>query len=317
MIQTLTFLFLMLASFHHAIAETPATISEQTEMGIEQEQNALDNLRATVKFYSTLTSDEKKSYLTEIDITEEAFTNLEAASYLNWQTQGEYKLPNSHSTISIPKGYALLIGTDAAAFRAIFGDTEPEYLEALVSDTNTFENTVIFEYVPASYIFLYDWDELDPKELLEIITKKTEEDDIELRKKGANELHVIRWVQEPVLDKQTNTIYWAFEVDAGEAENIINAAAVRLGREGFERITWITNKSSFIPFGGPLDVMSCAHSFDPGYRYDDYSFGIAALLAITLGGATLKISWFTKFAALIFATLVALGYKFQNRFKRD
>ena len=71
-----------------------------------------------------------------------------------------------------------------------------------------------------------------------------------------------------------------------------------------------------------------AHSFDAGYRYEDYttgekvaSYGIAALVAASVGGKIAKATGLTlilkKFGAIIFACIVGIFYKMKNFFKRN
>jgi uncharacterized membrane-anchored protein len=71
-----------------------------------------------------------------------------------------------------------------------------------------------------------------------------------------------------------------------------------------------------------------SHSFDSGYRYKDYrtgdkiaSYGIATLVAATVGGKIVKASGlavlFKKLGGFIFAGIVSLFYKFKNIFKRS
>lgn len=330
MIKILTTLFLMLASCHCSAVEMLISNSDETEMIEEEaiEQNGIDNLRDVVKFYGEATADEKNSYLLETGLTEQVFNCLVALSKLDWKTKGKHSLPQSNSTISIPSGFALVTGRDAIAVNTIEGKPADEFLEAYVCDNTNFDNSVLFQYMKTGYISIDNCKEINPKELLREISKKTEEDNIERRNRGSNELHVIGWIQEPTFDKTTNTVYWAIEGNSGEEENIVNSIAIRLGREGYEKINWIATKSSYIPFGGHLDIMLRAHSFDPGYRYSDYrsgdkvaGYGIATLVAATLGGKVVKASgfiiFFKKIGSFLFAGIAGLFYKFRNLFKRS
>jgi len=108
---------------------------------------------------------------------------------------------------------------------------------------------------------------------------------------------------------------------------LVNSIALRLGRKGYERLNWVTEKSSYVPFGGELDVMLRAHSFETGYKYADFvegdkiaTYGIAGLIAATLGTKILKatglILLFKKFGVYIVAGLSALFFKFRDKMKR-
>lgn len=80
-----------------------------------------------------------------------------------------------------------------------------------------------------------------------------------------SEIHVIKWLHEPTLDKSTHTVYWTIEArdDAVQGDSV-NAVAIRLGRAGFERLTFITHLNNYQPVGGPLDLMLRAFSFPAG-----------------------------------------------------
>jgi uncharacterized membrane-anchored protein len=190
-----------------------------------------------------------------------------------------------------------------------------------------FKNIILFSSCKEGYVSLDAWNEIDPKELIETISENTEKENIERQKIGGGELHAVGWMQEPTLDKHTNTIFWAIEAMSPDEGNIVNSVAIRLGREGYERITWISKKASYVPFGGDLDVMLRAHSFDPGFRYTDYtpgdkiaSYGIATLVAATVGGKIVKaggfLLLFKKFGGFIFAGIAAIFYKSKKIFKR-
>ncbi|CDR33517.1 DUF2167 domain-containing protein [Criblamydia sequanensis] len=245
---------------------------------------------------------------------------------LDWKDSGTHKLEQSNSTISLPEGYRLLIGDEAKKGRKLTcGDFENPNLEATVYNDD-FENVIIFENLQGGYVSIDDWEDLDPESLLKSISENTEKANEERKKNGFNTLHVVGWVQKPLLDKLTNTVYWAIEAESADEGAIVNSVALRLGREGFEKIVWVTQKESYVPFGGHLEVMLRAHSFDPGYRYSDYkegdkmaSYGIAALVAATMGGKIIKASGFfvilKKLSGILIATLAAIFYKLKNIFK--
>ena len=331
MIRILITYFLMFMPFYLVSAEV-TTVSANIECETNQEEllgnNAIENLRALTTVYAGLTADEKEDFLSELGLTEEVFKSLGAWSRLDWKTKGKHPLPLSNSTISIPSGYALVTGKDAVAVYTIEGETANECLEAFVCESDNFDNSVVFQNIKTGYISIDDWKEINPKELLEGIIQNTEEDNKERRKRGSAELHVIGWIQEPTLDQHTNTVYWAIEADSGDDENLVNSVAIRLGREGYEKITWITSRSSYVPFGGHLDTMLRAHSFDPGYRYNDFrtgdklaGYGIATLVAATVGGKVMKAGGIAvllkKFGGLLFAGIAAVFYKFKNLFRRN
>lgn len=246
---------------------------------------------------------------------------------LDWKHSGTHMLPHSNSTISLPEGYSLLIGQEAKKERELSDPGNDNNIEAVVYD-ESWEHIVFFENINSGYVSIDDWAELNPKDLLNRIRENTEKVNIERRKKGVEELYVVDWIQEPTLDKNTNTVYWAIEAIGEEEGNIVNSVALRLNRHGFERIVWITQKDLYTPFGGHLDVMLRAHTFDPGHRYQDFvkddriaEYGIATLVTATLGGKIIKATGllviFKKFGAFAFAALAGLFYKIRKLLSKD
>ena len=101
-----------------------------------------------------------------------AETNAEAEdriakefSELDWHEAGTFKLEASHSTISVPEGYFVVIGNDAMKERRLAGDVDPSSVEAVIYN-QSFSECVIFENVDEGYVKLDDWNEIDSKQLL-------------------------------------------------------------------------------------------------------------------------------------------------------
>lgn len=328
--RILTVFFLMLMPLSFVFAEDSIVFSDiESEKNQEEllENSLIERVKALAKAYARWTAEEKEEFLAEAGITEKAFKCLQAQCELDWKTEGRHQLPLSNSTISIPNGYALVTGSDAVAFYTIEGEPVNEGLEGYVCERKNFDNPVLFQNDKVGYISLDDWEEIDAKDLLDGIVQNTEKANMERIKRGLAEVHVKGWIQEPTLNRNTHTVYWAIEANSGEDENFVNSVALRLGREGYETLTWITSLSSYIPFGGHLDTMLGAHSFDPGYRYEDYKagdklaeYGIATLVAASLGGKLLKGGGIAlilkKFGGLLFAGITAAFYKFRNLFTR-
>lgn len=261
----------------------------------------------------------------ESKITENSFE--QELNSLDWQTSGICKLPSSKSSLFLPAEHLALIGRDAGKLAELFGNVSDSSLEAVTID-ESLENFVYFFNHDEGYIFLDDWKDLDPKQLLAAIIKNTEENNKEGREKGFGEIHIVGWIQEPTLDRGTNTIYWSIEqkVD-GNDENSFNSVALKLGRDGYERMVWVGNISGYKAVDGELDIMLRAHSFDSGHGYLDYTtgdkiagYGIATLVAATVGTKIAKFSGllllFKKAGGFIIAGIAAIFFRLKRFFKR-
>lgn len=248
-------------------------------------------------------------------------------SSLDWKSAGAYPLPLSNSTLTLPQEHVVLLGKDADAMRVFWGNASSHDLEAITL-TEERSEPVIFRFYSEGYISLADWSAVDAKALLQSYLENTERENKEREKKGLESLHVLGWMQEPTLDKETNTVYWAIEAVAGKDDHFVNAFALRLGRFGYEELVWITDKNSYIPKGGELDLMLQAHSFEEGFRYADYvsgdkvaAYGIASLVAASIGVKVLKsgalLLLIKKFGAFFIAACAALFYKIRSWLKKE
>lgn len=307
MFKILTMLLLTLFSTHLSSSESTHKRAQERMMELVGEEG----LQEFNEDYSNLPEEQKEL--------------LDAFFGSDWKYEGRYKLPMSHSTLSLPEGHMLLIGEEARKLRELMGEKDSE-IEAVVLDDN-FKDDVIFCFSGDGYVSIDDWQQVDSKELLKSIRELTEEANKERRKIGIGELHVVGWIQEPTLDRHTNTVYWAIEGLEEDGGSMVNSMALRLGRSGYELITWVSDKESHVNFGGKLDVMLRAHSFDPGFRYKDYTtgdkvagYGIATLVAGIVGGKVVKAGGIAvllkKFGSLIFAALAAGAYKLKGLFGR-
>lgn len=65
------------------------------------------------------------------------------------------------------------------------------------------------------------------------------------RAKGLPTMEVTGWKQKPLLDQQNNAVTWAIEGVDSSGVKVINAIALKLGRFGFERVTWYVDPALY------------------------------------------------------------------------
>jgi uncharacterized membrane-anchored protein len=198
-----------------------------------------------------------------------------ALKQLPWvRTAGIYTLPISGSKLALPQGDIAVFGAHAQrAYKLLGNPVERSELEAfVVGDTDRDQIQIVtFESHSTGYIGLDDWTQLDPTALLDAIRRGTEAENQQRRQQGISGLHVRGWLQPPTLDRNTATVYWAITADEDDmATTNVNAVALRLGRSGYERLTWIGTQGQYQATGNQLDTMLRAHSFAPGSAYADH-----------------------------------------------
>jgi uncharacterized membrane-anchored protein len=235
-----------------------------------------------------------------------------------WVRDGKHKLEESSSTLSLPPDHAAAFAANAVRFETLLGngDLASRHVEAVV--VNRRNEQVIFQsFNDEGYITLDDWKDVDAAAMLESIKDNTERENAEKVRDGFSPVHVKGWLQQPTLDRDGNTVRWAIAADDGGTP-IVNAVALRLGRRGFEKLTWVGDANAHVAQGGELDLMLGSHTFDPGFRYADYvsgdkvaAYGVGALVATMVGAKLAKIGLFAGLLVLlkkfgVFA-VVALG----------
>jgi uncharacterized membrane-anchored protein len=256
----------------------------------------------------------------------------DAIIHLNWLQAGTYKLPASNSTIALPEGYSMVRGEDARRLLTLAAEAD-DATEAVVMSPQ-FKDEIVFENTSEGYVAVDDWADVDPVKMLDTIRENTEEANAERRRQGLDELHVVGWLQRPTLDRNTATVYWALE-GADADHHVVNSIALRLGRDGYERVNWIVDKADYQPVGGQLDVMLRSHSFDQGHQYADHTSGdkvamytIAGLVAAVAGAKVAKVAGgvallvlLKKFGVLIFAVgaavIAATSRRIKSLFQRS
>ena len=242
----------------------------------------------------------------------------EALGKVPWVHDGKHKLGESSSTLALPHDHAAAFAADAVRFETLLGngDLASRHVEAVV--VNRRNEQVIFQsFNDEGYVTLDDWKDVDAAAMLETIKDNTEKGNAERGRDGFAAVHVKSWLQPPTLDRDGNTVRWAIAADDGNTP-IVNAVALRLGRRGFEKLTWVGDAGAYAAVGGELDLMLRSHAFDPGFRYADYvtgdkvaAYGAGALVATLVGAKLAKVGLFAGLLVLlkkfgVFA-VVALG----------
>ena len=223
---------------------------------------------------------------------------------LQWQGEGEYKLPNSHAAIRLPTGQMVLLGADAQRYSWLISGTEFPATEAVLSFESG-DSDVYYEWRDEGYVADSDWEDVDGDELLKQYRESTEAANEERAANGFKPMHVTGWLETPHYDKDTRTVTYALELN-DEGGSWANAVALRLGRAGYTEFTWVGPIEQFKNASGRPDLLNQAlasHAFEEGYRYADYkegdkvaAYGVAGLLATALG---------VKFGKGLIAALIA------------
>jgi uncharacterized membrane-anchored protein len=238
------------------------------------------------------------------------------------------RLP-SHSTIGhLRAGFNVLLGHDAVRFREIADGTAFPNTEAeAINQEGTSE--LVYSWFNDGYVSIDDWKTLNPDELLNAVKENTAASNDVRRSKGIPTLEVVGWKQRPTFDQTNNAVTWAIDGRDSKGAEVINAIALKLGRFGYERITWIVDPTLYSSSDLALAVKD--FNFDQGARYGDYevgkdriaAYGVAGLVAGVVAGKVANAGMLAalvvagkKFAVFIGIGVVALLSRVKSLFRR-
>ena len=240
------------------------------------------------------------------------------------------RLP-SHSTIGhLRPGFEVLLGHDAIRFREIIDAVANPDTEAEAVNFDA-KSELIYAWINDGYVSIDDWKNLNPDELLNTVKENTAAGNEVRRSKGVPTLEVAGWIQKPTLDPANNAVTWAFKVKQSDGVEVMNAVAVKLGRFGFERITWIGDPTLYQSSSNDLALAMKDFDFDKGARYGDYevgkdrlaAYGVAGLVAGIIAGKAANVGMLAalvvagkKFAVIIGVGVVALLSRVKSLFRR-
>lgn len=258
--------------------------------------------------------------------TEEELDAAYAA--LGWQNKaGPYALPTSHATLQLSAGQTVLLGADAKRYSWLASGIEFPATEAVLTyDSEDADSAVYYEWRDEGYVADSDWEDVDGDALLAQHRDATESSNEERAKNGMKPMHVVGWLEPPHYDKATRTVTYALELKDDE-DSWTNAVALRLGRSGYTEFTWVGSIEQFKAASGRPDLLNQAlaiHSFDAGYRYEEFkdgdkiaAYGVAGLLATALGVKLVKgglLAILAKIAVPILAVLALAASRVKRLF---
>jgi uncharacterized membrane-anchored protein len=220
----------------------------------------------------------------------------------------KYSLKQSHSTFTLAEGYSLLMGKATRRYGDIAQVTKGDpNTEALVFNHSTGVQ-LIFNYHPDGYVSLEDWGNLDANTLMQEISDNAKKINAERAKNNIPLLRIGDWLQKPRLNKDNHSVSWVFDVMEGDETNV-NAVTIKLGRRGYEKITWVSSYDNYLKSMDAMPLLVDRHTFNKGHRYPDYTLGdqtaalgIASLVSITAGGNPVKAG-----SAAFYAGLTSIG----------
>ncbi len=205
-----------------------------------------------------------------------------------WRDNQVLTLPISGGVLHAPSGYGQLLGKDAATVSEVTNGVDaPSGTEAMLYDRKD-KTIVYFRKLGSGYVKIDDWPTVDADAMLKEIKENTERNNALRKERGISAIHVQDWLQPPRLDLKNHSVRWTVDAVEEDGSSLVNSVALVLGRDGYERLTWIGTKEQFSD--SVLKVGLDSFAFANGKRYEDYvegdkiaEYGVAGLVASALG----------------------------------
>ncbi|HEY0797703.1 MAG TPA: DUF2167 domain-containing protein [Candidatus Baltobacteraceae bacterium] len=216
---------------------------------------------------------------------------------MHWSA-GAHPLDASHGTFAPPGGAIMVEDSEARRFSELVNGESSPNTEAIVRLRN--RDILYLDYIDSGFVTVDDWKDIKPADMIKSISDATENSNKARADNGVPAVHVVGWIEEPVLDPVTKTVRWIvrFRGD-GQAQTFSNAIALHLGRRGYERFTLASDDQNPRTLTASLNGLSGDYQFTRGFRFQDYvagdklaGYGIAALVGTVAGAAIAKtIGW--------------------------
>jgi uncharacterized membrane-anchored protein len=210
---------------------------------------------------------------------------------LNWKLGvASHPLLDAQSTIATSKDDAFLVGPDAEEFLQLSEGHSGLKADALVVkiDGPLADSSTTYDFAEIGYLEMKDWEEhIDPAQILSVIQANTEAMNKQ-RAAGYPKLSIDGWLEEPKLDRQSATVYWAFALHDDKGQRLVNARAMKLGRKGAVNVTWAGTPEMFRSASAVLQPALDAYRYNDGARYADFRPGVDTVAAVGVGAVVYK-----------------------------
>jgi len=217
-------------------------------------------------------------------------------------------------SLELPDGFLFLEKKEADALMKESGNDEDASLLGVAVKPNS-SWLVTISYDAEGYIKDEDGEKLDAAEILQSITKGTEEANKYRTEHGFKPLHVDGWSELPHYERQTHHLIWAVRGSDADGTSVNYNTRV-LGRHGYASLNLIDSPDRLPQSKGEVATLLGVTRFDSGARYEDFDvkrdkvaeYGLATLVAGGAGAVALKLAkvgLLAKFGGKILALLIA------------
>jgi uncharacterized membrane-anchored protein len=234
--------------------------------------------------------------------------------------EGTITLRDGLATLTLPQGYRYLGPDDTERVLVEWGNPPGSATLGMIvpgglGATDEESWAVIVSFDEDGYVEDDEAASIDYDELLRDMQKATRDDNKERTKAGYPPVDLIGWAARPHYDSTARKLYWAKELQFGDAsERTLNYDVRALGRRGVLVLSAVASMKQLGEVETGMQQVLGFVAFNEGHRYADYipgtdkvaAYGIGALIA---GKVAAKVGLFKLLIGVLAAgkKLIVIG----------
>ncbi|MCP8464259.1 DUF2167 domain-containing protein [Pseudomonas sp. ZM23] len=245
--------------------------------------------------------------------------------------KGKVVVGDNLATFDLPDSFVFLDGADAERVLEAWGNPPSEeqplgmLMPAGISPFDKESWAVTVEYEESGYVSDEDAEKIDYTQMLKDMQGDLRESNPEREKQGFEPIQLIGWAAPPRYDAAEKKLYWAKELQFGDArEHTLNYNIRVLGRKGVLVLNFVASMEQLPEIEKNVGKVLAMAEFNPGSRYLDFNpsvdkvaaYGLGALIA---GKVAAKAGLFAMLLVLLkklwIVPALAIGW-ISRRFKR-
>ena len=111
--------------------------------------------------------------------------------------------------------------------------------------TKNYSEYTEYVYFNEGYVKLDDWKDINADKFIKQMRSDSKEANKIRRENNSETVEGIEWLQEPTLDREKNSVYYAYLVEYSDGAIAVNAITLILGRYGYTEVTYVGYPEDF------------------------------------------------------------------------
>ena len=195
--------------------------------------------------------------------------------------QGEVQIKQAHVSLWIPEYYYFLGKSNTRlVLEEVWRNPEDKAQFGLIfpAEQTPFDGdswAVSLRYDASGHVLDHQAATTNASVLEQLLKKEYRKFSQQRLAKGGSAVEFLGWASPPQYDADLKVLFWPMVMRfEGRAEEVLNYKVRRFGRVGTVELNFIGPMSSFEEIEDHLIEVVAMIEFDPGFRYNDFTFGL-------------------------------------------